>query len=99
MPRSWLSDESFLSIIISWVPAPGITHLTLLLSPLITIRTDNEGQLYVADTSHGSSDEAETDSDEAETDSDSFTLVRFSIGPGPRVGFGRNSTAHAVLVR
>jgi hypothetical protein len=92
MPRSWLSDESFLSIIISWVPAPGITHLTLLLSPLITIRTDNEGQLYVADTSHGSSDEAETDSD-------SFTLVRFSIGPGPRVGFGRNSTAHAVLER
>jgi hypothetical protein len=67
--------------IMSWVPALGMTRLTLVLSPLITIRTDNEGHhaywVYVAaDTSHGSSDEAGT-----WVDSDSFTPVRFNIGP------------------
>jgi hypothetical protein len=50
MPRSWLSDdsfESFLSIIISWVPALGIIRLTLFLSPLITIRADDEGHYCI----------------------------------------------------
>jgi hypothetical protein len=41
---------------------------------------DNEGHhaywVYVADTSHGSSDEAGT-----RVDSDSFTNIRFGIGP------------------
>lgn len=62
--------------IMSWIPALGMTRLTLVLSPLITIRTDNKGHhaywVYVADTSHGSSDEAGT-----RVDSDSFTHVRF----------------------
>ena len=79
MPRSWLSDGWFLSIldIISWVLALGITRLTLVLSPLITIRTNNEDHyaywVYVADASHGSSDEAGT-----RVNSDSFTN---NIGP------------------
>jgi hypothetical protein len=66
--------EWFLSIldIISWIPALGITRLTLVLSPLITIRTNNESHyaywVYVADPSHGSSDEAGT-----RVNSDSFT--------------------------
>jgi hypothetical protein len=80
MPRSWLLDEWFLSImnIISWVPALGITRLTLVLSPLITIRTDNEGHCACLVygtwlTDHGSSDEAGT-----RVDSDSFTNIYFN---------------------
>jgi hypothetical protein len=39
MPRSWLSDDWFLPImdIITWILAHGISHLTLVLSPLITV--------------------------------------------------------------
>ena len=65
--------------IISWIPALGITRLTLVLSPLITIRTDNKGHyaywVYVADTSYGSSDK-----DEAETLVGSLVYALFLIG-------------------
>jgi hypothetical protein len=106
MPQSWLSDEWFLCImdIIFWIPALGIARLTLVLSPLITIRATNEGHY-----AYRCSNEAETRYTRTRSliyalalgPVDSNTRVWpvntwGHLTPTSSVGFGHNSALHAL---